>query len=250
MLGEHPYLLLDYGGWERPNDFAGAPLVGQYFTFLEDYQYHAVGSMFYVRLEPERWDAYNEVDPGVELLVSAGTAQGNPLPAVPAVTREVHDRKWCIVAVPLPPEDDDPLVRTEQFVDQAWTRARDSGAKQCILMMAGAPEELYRTLADQGLFTIVIGAPKMLAVEPGYGSLTPGKTLLLPELNPSGRQFGVCHLQFGGDGSAPTMYHLLLKDCMEDKDQPYPYRQQAKEAWEEHEELVAEQLSTAKIGNP
>jgi len=250
MLGEHPYLLLDYGGWERPNDYAGAPYVGLCLRFFKDYGYSAVGSTLYRRLEPERWQQYAAVDSGVKLLVSAGEELGDALPSVRFATREVHGSLWCIVCVPLPRIDDDPFERIRQYADEAWDTVLRARAQYSILLLAGGPDQLYRDLGEDGRFTLVIGAPAKLALMPGYGDVVPQRTLLLPDLHPSGRQLGICHLQFGNDGSAPTKYHLLLNDCIEDESQPYPYRTQAQEAVASHEQLVEEHTSAAKIGNP
>lgn len=249
MLGQHPFMLVDYGGWERANDGAGAPLVELFLTYITDFGYNAVGSTLYARLAPERWDAYTAVNPGVELLVSAGSAQGDPLPSVRTVTREVHGSLWCIVAVPLPRvEDGDPFELIHQYVDEARAQVVATGAEYSVLLLAEGPAGLYRDLAEDGRFTVVIGAPGKVAAAPGYGELSPGGTLILPELNPSGRQLGVCHLQY--DGERPARYHLLLNDCLENESMPYPYRNQAAEAWDAHEQLARELLSTAKIGNP
>jgi hypothetical protein len=239
MLGEHPCLLLDYGGWERPNDDAGAHYVELYLTYLGDFGYAAAGSTLFARLAPERWEAYREVNPGVDLLVSAGTAQGEPLPSTPAVTREVFGGLWCIVAVPLPRiADGDPFELIAQFVEEAWGQVEAAGADYSILMLAEGPGPLYRDLEADGRFTVIIGAPDRLAVKAGFGKLEPGASLLLPELNPSGRQLGVCHLQY--DGDTPAGYHLLLTDCLEDASQAYPYRSQAAAAALAHAGLAGE----------
>ena len=249
LLGEHPYMLLDYGGWGRPNDFAGAPYVELYLAMFEALAYTAVGDKLYARLQPERWQAYRRVAPEeFRLLVSAGERRQDALPAVEIVTREVYGKRWGIVSVPLPPPDDpDPLASGRQYVESAAALLAQHGCDYSVLLMSEGPSSLYQTLADEaegsGLkFTVVIGAPPGLAADDGYyGSVETTKgAMLLPELTGGGREIGVCHLYFSELGDKPEMYYFSRKPCLDDIQQPWPFRPQVAEAVTEHDQLVAD----------
>ena len=253
LLGEYPYMLLDYGGWGRPNDFAGAPYVELYLAMFQALAYTAVGDKLYQRLQPERWEAYRSRAPeGFRLLVSAGEPRSEALPTVQIVTREVYGKRWGIVSVPLPPPDDpDPHARSWQYVGEAAALLEEHGCDYSVLLMSEAPSGLYRTLAEEALdtglrFTVVIGAPLGLAADDGYyGTVeSGGSTVLLPELTGGGRQIGVCHLYFSELGDRPEMYYFSLKPCIDDVQQPWPFRPQVAAAVAEHDQLVADWMGT------
>lgn len=249
LLGEYPYMLLDYGGWGRPNDFAGAPYVELYLRMFEVLAYTAVGDKLYARLQPERWQAYRRVAPEeFQLLVSAGERRQDALPAVEIVTREVYGKRWGVVSVPLPPADDpDPLARSLEYVDQAAALLTEHGCDYSVLLMSEGPSSLYQTLAEEALdtglrFTVVIGALAGLAADDGYYGtvLNVRGAVLLPELTGGGREIGVCHLYFSELGDKPEMYYFSLKPCLDDMQQPWPFRPQVAEAVAEHDQLVAD----------
>lgn len=253
LLGEHPYMLLDYGGWTRPNDFAGAPYVELYLRMFEALAYTAVGCKLYQRLPAERWDAYTERPPDrFRLLVSAGELRAEALPSVPIVTREVRGRRWGIVHVPLPsdpgpaafnsPEEHigQQAAQLDGYVTEAAGRLADNECDYSILLLSEGPSSLYRELAEEAPFTVIIGAPPALSVPEGQGLMPSRGALLLPTLTGNGREIGVCHVYFTETGDKPEMYYFSLKPCIDDVNQPWPFRPQVAEAQAEHDQLVAD----------
>lgn len=253
LLGEHPYMLLDYGGWSRPNDFAGGPYVELYFRMFEALSYTAVGCKLYHRLQRERWQAYRQLAPeGFSLLSSAGEPRPEALAAIPVVTREVRGKRWGVVSVPLPvdpgPEQFETLkeytghnrAQLTACLDEASAALAEAGCDYSILLFSEGPPSLYDELAEDPRFTVVIGAPARRGVGEERGTMPGGGALLLPELNGSGREIGVCHIYFTPEGDVPQQYYFSRKPCIDDPQQPYPFRPQVAEAVAEHDQLVAD----------
>jgi hypothetical protein len=247
MLGDNPFLLLDYGLWERPNDAHGDIYVALYFDLFTRFKYTAVGSMLYERLSAERWGQYRAVaPPGLKLLASAGTPQGQSLPAVPSVTRELYGVRWGVVAVPQPrlaPGAPDVSAeaaaeRMRGFVEQAAGELKRAGCGCGVLLAAGGPRELYQELQQDGRFTVVIGAPKALAAPEGYGGMPRGGALLLPSLDGGGRQLGICHLYYTPGGDKPFQYFFITRRCADHGQHELPYREQIAAAVAKHEQAA------------
>lgn len=250
ILGEHPFLLVDYGGWERPNDFAGEYYVELYLNMFKNSRYHAVGVMHYETLPPERWAAYLPVAPdGLTLLNSAGTATGATLPTIPIITREIHGARWGVVSLPLPEQGDDFDERLAGFLDEAAALLTQENCAASILLLAGAPPRIYNELATAGRFTVVVGAKRRTAVPDGYGVLSATGALLLPEVNPGGRSFGVCHFYYHDEALLPDMFYFTAKPCPDDGSLPLPYRHQVAAARLEHDAVVQQQMAPPDSGN-
>lgn len=234
LLGEHPFLLLDYGGWARPNDPAGDIYVQLYFRLFTDFHYSAVGSKLYFQLAPERWQAYTALDPAPRLLATTPQVVDGALPRTDILIKAYHGTRWGIAAVPLPPLDsEDPLAELDDMLDYAQQMLRAAQCDYSILLMAEAPTHVYREHAESSPFTVIIGGGRREAVAEGYGELGDG-ALLLPELDPSGRELGVCHLYWPVDGDAPVMYLHTRPRCTDDETQPWPYRKLTRQASEDH----------------
>jgi hypothetical protein len=235
VLGEHPYLLLDYGGWEREEDSAGAPLVRLQLRMYDYFKYAAVGIKLYQRLDSAQWQAYGKDGYPAGLLNSAGPQRSAAPAAQRVVTRKVHGAKWGIASVPLPPKEGDPFGAIDDYVEQAAQALADAGCQYRILLCPGGPKELYQRLAKDKRFTVVIGAnPPGLCASEGIAKLPADGPLLLPELEWGGQQFGACHLIYPTDGAAPTEYNFSLHKVIDDMESPYPYRKQVAEALAEH----------------
>jgi len=240
FLGEHPFMLLDYGGWTRPNDFAGAPYVELYMQMFLALKYTAIGSKLYDQLPPERWEAYIEHTPeGFAMLASAGNPQSETLPVVRVVTRDVHGSKWGVVCVPLPrPFEMDAVEGTQAYIEQAADELAAANCKYSILLLSEAPSAIYRKLADDPRFTVVIGAPGHLAVPEGYGNVPESGAIILPAVDAGARSIGTCHVYYSDTGNEPLMYNFCAKTCDEDFSLPFPFRKQVEEAKAEHEMIV------------
>ena len=246
LLGEHPYLLMDYGGWERINDPVGEIYVDVYAQFYDYFNFSAVGSKLYQEVSDEEWQKYRAAAPELKLLVSAGEHNANALESIEIVTRTAHGELWGIAAIPLPDvagmakEEAFPLIEKSfgEYVESAAAALATSGCKYSVLMAPGWGTAQYETIQDDPRFTVVIGAHPRVSAAEGYGDLHAGKPLLLPELTPRGRQLGVCHLYWPVAGSAPDMYYLTLRSVQDDQTQPYPYRTQVRDALIRHREQL------------
>ncbi len=241
MLGEHPYLLLDYGGWERPIDYAGQVYVALYFRYFTDFHYSAVAGRAYTTLSSERWQAYRDLDFAPTLLVTGAERTAGALDSVPVVTREVHGQRWGIAALPLPGElQSEVIAQYAELLAAAQAELTAAGSELSILLLSLAPTAIYRAQAEDSTFTVIIGADPRTGVKPGYGDMPAQGALLLPTVDPSGRQAAACHLYFEPGGDRPVMYFFTFIDCHEDETQPWPYRRLVSEASQRHYELVQE----------
>lgn len=235
-LGDHPFMLLDYGGWSRPNDFLGDTYVALYFRMFVALNYTAVACQLLDRLPPERWEAYlPQLPEGFRLVASAGRPQSAGVPVTELVTRQVHGGLWGIAAVPLPAKDSDPESTLKQYVEQAAAKLDNEACDYRILLLADGPARLYDELAADQRFSVVIGAPQSKGVPEGYGEVPSQGALLLPQLKANGREIGVCHLYYTAVGDKPVQYNFSRKACIEDPQSPFPFRTQVAEAVEEHQ---------------
>ena len=242
MLGEHPFLLMDYGGWERPNDYAGHVYVALYFRYFTDFRYCAVAGRAYSTLSSKRWEAYGELSYPPTLLVTGAESVPGALASEPVVLRELHGQLWGIAAPPHPSssENGDMLESFQQCLEAAEAELAGTECLYSIVLFAQAPTAIYRAQAEDSPFTVVIGADPRTGIQPGYGEMPDGGALLLPTLEPSGRQAAACHLYFEPDGGKPVMYNFIIIECPEDETQPWPYRRLVNEASQQHFELVKE----------
>ena len=242
LLGEHPYLLLDYGGWERATDPAGLPYVQLQLRMFRDLHYAAVGCTMYERLAPELWREYArlELPP---LVRSAGQERAEAPPHVPVVIRDVHGAKWGVAAVPLPPgtgAEEDPFALIKQYVEQAALALEQAGAEHSILLCRGGPQSLYTALSEDIRFDVVIGvSQRSLADQEGMGKIRATGPVMLPELQTGGREFGTCHLIYPTSGAAPVQFNFQLHPVEDDLTSPFPYRRQVQGALAEREKLLA-----------
>ena len=259
MLGDSPYVLLDYGLWERPNDERGDMYVGLYMRMFADLRYTAVGAMLYERLSPERWEQYRAVAPReFVLLDSAGEPQGQPLPTVPIVTRVVHGDRWGIVAIPQPrlgqgpPEqvNAEAAERMIGFLDSAAAQLSRAHCRFSILLAANGPDEMYKNLLKDKRFTVVIGAAKRYAVAQGYGDMPANGAVLLPPVNPGGREIGVCHLYYPTSGDTPFQYYFSKKKCVHPVVPPIPYGKQVEAAIAQHKALTQAAKAHSRAQSP
>ena len=235
LIGDNPYMLLDYGLWERPKDAAGGLYVELYFNMYKLIHYTAVCSALYDSLAAERWQQYITIAPkGFRLLNTAGTARGTTLPTVPIITRELYGEKWGVVAVPTAGAAEEALEQSAQqlqekmqaYIEQAAAVLQKNRCTRSILLASGAPRTFYQQLAQDKRFTVVIGAHPAVAAAVGYHEMPTGGALLLPALNGGGRELGVCHLCFTPAGDKPFVYSLERVICTDDGSPTYPFRKQ------------------------
>lgn len=245
FLGDHPFMLFDYGGWSRQNDFLGDIYVALYLRMFSALKYTGVGCLRFTRLPPERWEAYRQQAPeDFKLLVSAGQPQGETIPVVNLITREVHGGLWGAAALPIPPKEDDPQAALEEYIEQAAALLDGAGCKFRILLFADGLPSLYDRLAKDTRFDVVIGVPPPRGVPDGYGEMPSGGALLLPSLSANGREFGVCHLYYTESGDRPVQYYYSRKPCYDDLHSPLPFRNQVAEAVAEHQVRYQEWAAT------
>lgn len=247
MLGDHPFMLLDYGFWSRPNDFLGDTYVGLYFRMFHALKYTAVACPLFERLPPERWAAYLPLMPEeLSLLASTGQPQSEGIPTTDLVTRQIHGGLWGVVAVPLPKSDEDAQAVLGDYVEQAAAKLAEARCDYSILLLADGPAKLYNQLAADSRFSVVIGAPSSHAVPEGYGEMPADGALLLPELEANGREVGVCHLYYTAGGDRPVQYNFSRKTCIDDLHATLPFRKQVAEAVAEHKSRYDEWAASQK----
>ncbi|MCC7477345.1 hypothetical protein IT575_02705 [bacterium] len=244
-LGPHPRLLLDYGGWERPNDVIGRPYEQLYCNYFKDFAYTAVGGMRYQELKSELWKSYRGLQNAPTLLLSSGTPRdgvdsSETLPIVDLITRECHGQKWGIACIPVPaPDELTPQNPSTAPLDEDYSNAANvingAGCEMRILMAAGMPASFYKSLEGKTDFDIVIGGPVGLAVPEGMGDLPQSGPLLLPALEKAGRQIGICHLIYSTAGRAPTQYNFILRSTIASGSDKQPYYRQVEATRREHE---------------
>lgn len=255
LIGDNPYMLLDYGLWERPKDTAGDIYVQLYLNMYKLLHYTAVSSALYDSLSAERWQQYAMVAPkGFQLLITAGVSRGATLPTVPIVTRELYGQKWGVVAIPIPdlaagaPEQTAAQMtqQMQAYVEQAAAVLQHNGCTRAILLASGAPRTFYQQLAQDKRFTVVIGAHPAVAAAVGYHEMPTAGALLLPVLNGGGRELGVCHLCFTPAGDQPFVYSFERVVCTDDRSPTYPFRKQVASAVLAHKQTVAARKSPAR----
>ena len=243
LLGEHPFMLLDYGGWERPNDFAGEHYVALYLKMYDTFGYSAVGAKLYEQLAPGRWDAYRPLVPeNLTVLNSAGTPLGDAIPTVPVITREIHGARWGVVSVPMPEKTEGYDTKLTGYIETAAGLLAQTQCAHGILMLPGAPGLVYTNLKTDPRFTAVVGAARGKSVPEGYGTMPEQGAVLLPEVNPGGRSIGICHFYYGEDATAPDMFFFTTMAACDDGTQPLPFRPQVEAAIDEHRRVVGETL--------
>jgi len=246
FLGEHPFVVVDYGGWERPNDPFGDLYVAPYLTMFKALKYTAVGCRLYEQLSPELWDSYiASATDTPALLASAGTPPGETLAVTDCIEREVRGETWKILSLPLPDLEfeDQPARLLSDWDSLAKGHGLDKAPS--ILLVSGAPGPFYTELAADPRASVVIGAPQSKSVMEGYGEIEPGEPLLLPVIDPGGRSVGVCHLYYYDDGdNRPDMYFLTKWICVDDLARPLPFRNQVANAVQQHRIAVAESIDS------
>jgi hypothetical protein len=248
MLGDNPFMLLDYGYWERPNDVAGELLVKLYLEMYTKLRFTAVASTLNNQLQPQQWRAYKSVAPtSFHLLLSAGAPALDAIASDPIVTRELYGAKWGVVSIPVPAVASVPPQEIEQvalkemqgYVEAAAAKLKQARCQYSVLLATGGPASLYQALQQDKRFTVVLGAPVRNSAKTGYGACPASGPLMLPALEGGGRELAACHLIYPPAGSRPSQYNLVRLRCTDDGKQPYPYRKQVKAAVAKHRELTA-----------
>jgi hypothetical protein len=239
FLGEHPYLLFDYGSWCRINDPAGHHYAALYLHMFGSLGYTGIAASRLPKLPPEYAADYARHWPeGLPLIApDAGVLDG--VANMPVYTRMVHGRTWGVAAIPLPP-DGGTREGYAPLLDTAHEALTAAGAEYSILLMDDLSGSVVRQLATDTRFTVITGALPAAATPVGQGDLPSDGPLMLPALDAGGKQLGVCHIYYSDTGDRPLQYFLSLKNAVEDKDAPLPFRTQVTEAREAHNALIEE----------
>ncbi len=247
MLGDNPFMLLDYGLWERPNDAAGEHYVKLYMDMFTKLHYTAAGCALYLKLSPELRRQYARHTPQPTcLLLSAGQPDG-AWPAVECITRELYGKRWGVVSLPAPaitpaaPQEmlQQALAQLNAYADAAEAVLQAKGCTYSILLAPGGPKQFYAELAQSQRFTVVLGGHP--AASAGVGrSPMPAGALVLPALNGGGRELGICHLSFTAGGDRPAACFFTRQVCTDDGSATYPYRQQVQAAVTAHAAATAQ----------
>lgn len=242
MLGDNPFMLLDYGLWERPNDPAGQLYVKLFFDMLDQLHYTAAGCTLYPKLSAEILRQYAQLKPKkASLVLSTGAGAETPLAPLACVTRELYGQRWGVVGIPAPvvtPAAPAQMLAQaqSQLADSAAAAEavlRDYGCTYSILLAPGGPPEFYAELARSKRFTVVLGGHPAAAV--GVGRYPwPAGALILPALNGGGRELGICHVSFAAGGGTPSEYFFTRQACTDEGAAVFPYRQQVAAAVAEH----------------
>jgi hypothetical protein len=238
ILGAHPYLLLDYGNWERGDDPPGLPWVALQLRMYRDLHYSAVASLRQLRLPLATAKKY--AGGGLPPLVCSIAAPGAALPTAPVITREMHGARWGVAAIPLPAKDGpDDAVLMEKYIDQAAAALQQAQCRFGILLCKGWPKAMYNKLKADKRFTVVIGvAPPALAEPVGFGKVRPEGPVMLPELAWGGVEFGTCHLIYPTGGDAPTEFNFEMHPVVDKDEATLPYRRQVDAAIAERKKLL------------
>jgi hypothetical protein len=165
-----------------------------------------------------------------------------------------HGELWGVAAIPLPDirglSKDAAFALIEkkfkEYVDAAASELAASGCKYSVLLAPGWGAAQYESIAEDSRFDVVIGVGQRLAAAEGYGDLTAGP-LFLPELEPRGRQLGICHLYWPVGKPEPDMYYLTLRKVIDDPQQRWPFRQQVSQALSDHIYRMSELADAGKI---
>jgi hypothetical protein len=248
MIGDNPFVLLDYGLWERPNDASGDMFVKLYLDMFSQLHYTAIGCALYLKLTPERRQQYARILPAqTSLLLSAGELPDAAWPTVNCVTRELYGKRWGVAAIPIPviapgaPQEmvKQALAQLNNSADAAYAALRAKGCNYSILLAPSGPKEFYAEVAQSKRFTVVIGGHPASSSSVGRYAM-PAGALVLPALNGGGRELGICHLSITAGGDKPYQYYFTRQACTDDGSAVYPYRRQVQAAVARHAAAVAQ----------
>lgn len=234
-LGGHPYILLDYGGWERIHDPQGDPYVAQYFQFFKDFNFTPVAAVNCDTAPDGLWERYAKL-PDAPYFLSSG-AQAPPPRSSKIYLRKVHGENWGFIAIPyLKPgslDETAAVAEIQQRIDTGYQALGDLRSKYFVLLAPNIMQRaVYDKLKDDPRFIAVIGGPPSMAPAEGFGKLSSGP-LMLPALQGGGRELGICHFIYGESGK-PLEYSFRRVQVIEDASAPYPYRKQCAGIVEAH----------------
>lgn len=231
LIGEHPFMLLDYGGW------SGADLL-QYpaYTAL---MLEAMSELRYTAVALRDWHLFS----ADELALVAGFSPLPPLVNTPGeqpeqfpqlsrtVLREVHGELWGIVSLPRLSEKDRTryLQQIKVLVEQCAAELELSGAQHGILLAGDQTGDVYRALQHDQRFDIVIGAPGAMSALPGFDEMPLDGPLFLPGLADGGTELGHCHIIWEGDSLRPVHYFFERRTVLDDDSEHLPWRRRIAE---------------------
>lgn len=227
LLGGHPYMLLDYGGWERIHDPQGDPYVAQYFQFFKDFHFTPVCALNCDTAPEGLWERYARL-PDAPYFLSCG-AVAPPPRSSKIYLRKIHGESWGLTAIPYIEtgslDDNSAITEIQRRIDAGQSALTGLRCKYMVLAAPNIRQRgVYDKLKEDSRFIAVIGGPPSMAPEEGFGKLGSGP-LMLPALNGGGRELGICHFIYGESGK-PLEYNFRRVKVVEDNSAPYPYRQQ------------------------
>lgn len=240
MLGEHPFLLLDYGGWERPNDHFGTLYVQMFFDYARSLNYTNVASLGFETMSLERWNDYLHLNGYPNFIASTAHRTVPGWGPIRVRALDLLGAHWGIVSIPELTEEEKKAADGKVWkarIEEAAGYLKDENCSASILIAVALPRAAYDALKNDPRFTVLIGCPTSMAPPEGYGEMPQGGPLMLPQLFAGGRQLGICHLIYSEQGSIPMEYNFMLRKVTDDESQPYPLRKQCQEAAKRHAEF-------------
>ncbi len=230
MIGDHPFMLLDYGGWYSPDLLKVPGHTALMLEAMTQMRYSAVALRDWQLLTPEELALVAGMSPLPPLVNSPGD-QPAGLPSVQRVLlREVLGSQWGVASLPRLPELDRELYGKyiSALLDDCAMELELSGAQFRILLAADQTPELYRALATDTRFNVVIGAPAAMSALAGFGEITGERPLMLPHINEGGTELARCHLIWDNESSGPVNYFFERREVHDDGSDFLPWRKRIK----------------------
>lgn len=231
MIGEHPFMLLDYGGWFSA-DLAGNPAPSALMLeAMARLRYTAVALRDWQLLDQQEAAALAGLPAGPTLLNTPGEQPQDVANLQRVVVRDVHGESWGIASLPRLPETDRELYDRyiSLLLDECAAELELAGVEYAILLAADQTPSLYRSLATDTRFTAVIGAPAAMSVLAGFSEMPPDGPVMLPHLSDGGTELGRCHLIWEEGSRGPVNVFFERRDVMDSGDPDLPWRSRIEE---------------------
>ncbi|MCB1218716.1 hypothetical protein KDL44_15130 [bacterium] len=231
LIGDHPFLLLDYGGWYG-NDLLMRPeATAMMLEAFSTLNYSAVALRDWQLLTPAELDVLRPMQPRPLLLNSPGEQPPDVDGLSRSLQRELLGSDWLVLSLPRLPETDreqyDRAMRP--LIDACAREFELSGAEHCILLAAEQTGQVYRELQADTRFDVVIGAPGAMSVSEGFGEMPTDGPLLLPHLSDGGTQLARCHLIWTADSDQPLNFFFERREVSDDGNPDLPWRRRIAE---------------------
>ncbi|MCB1188389.1 hypothetical protein KDL29_14595 [bacterium] len=231
MIGDNPFMLLDYGGWYNPDLLEHpeqAALVLEAFSAM---QYSAVAMRDWQLLSPDELKLVGGMQPRPLFLNTPGSQPGDISELSRVLVREAQDTDWAVLSLPRLPETERELYDRNilALLDDCAAELAISGAKYSILLAADQTGTVYKALQKDKRFTVVIGAPGTMSPGDGFGELPVDGPLMLPHLTDGGTQLARCHLIWTDESEGPVNFFFERREVKDNGSPDLPWRRRISE---------------------